>query len=104
MIFSVHNINGNARRGILETAHGTVETPAFMPIGTQGAVKGGLEPRDLREIGAEIMLANTFHLHLRPGEEVVEELGGLQTFSGWNGPMLTDSGGFQVFPLLLFAK
>lgn len=104
MIFSVHNINGNARRGILETAHGTVETPAFMPIGTQGAVKGGLEPRDLREIGAEIMLANTFHLHLRPGEEVVEELGGLQTFSGWNGPMLTDSGGFQVFSLAPIRK
>ncbi|QQS59157.1 tRNA guanosine(34) transglycosylase Tgt [Candidatus Peregrinibacteria bacterium] len=102
--FFLQNSNGNARRGVLETANGKVETPAFMPIGTQGAVKGGIEPRDLREIGAEMMLANTFHLHLRPGEETIEKLGGIQKFSGWNSPLLTDSGGFQVFSLAAIRK
>lgn len=87
-----------ARLGCLETAHGLVETPAFMPVGTQGSVKA-LSPRDLEEIGCQILLANTYHLYLRPGAEVVRELGGLHRFIGWNRPMLTDSGGFQVLSL-----
>jgi queuine tRNA-ribosyltransferase len=87
-----------ARRGRLTTSHGTVETPAFMPVGTQGTVKG-LSIDDLREIGAEMVLANTYHLALRPGADVVAELGGLHAFMGWEGPILTDSGGFQIFSL-----
>lgn len=87
-----------ARRGRLATPHGTVETPVFMPVGTQGAVKA-LSPRDVREVGASIVLANTYHLHLRPGEDVVAEAGGLHRFMNWFGPILTDSGGFQVFSL-----
>lgn len=87
-----------ARLGRLETAHGVVETPTFMPVGTQGSVKA-LSPRDLEEIGCQIVLANTYHLYLRPGVEVIGSLGGLHRFTGWNGPILTDSGGFQVFSL-----
>ncbi len=90
--------DGAARRGRLTTAHGVVETPAFMPVGTQGAVKS-LTPADLREVGAEIILANTYHLFLRPGHAVVRELGGLHAFMGWDGPILTDSGGYQVWSL-----
>ncbi|MCL6581055.1 MAG: tRNA guanosine(34) transglycosylase Tgt, partial [Firmicutes bacterium] len=86
------------RAGILETAHGPVLTPVFMPVGTQGSVKG-VSPRDLRELGAQIILANTYHLHLRPGEDLVREAGGLHAFMGWDGPILTDSGGYQVFSL-----
>ncbi|GAB4176541.1 MAG: tRNA guanosine(34) transglycosylase Tgt [Rhodocyclaceae bacterium] len=89
---------GAARRGRLATAHGTVETPCFMPVGTYGAVKG-LAPADLRALGAEVVLGNTFHLWLRPGLEVVAAHGGLHRFTGWDGPILTDSGGFQVFSL-----
>lgn len=96
--FELHERSAGARAGVLSTPHGVVETPAFMPVGTAGAVKA-LTPRDLREVGAQIMLANTYHLMLRPGDEVVAALGGLQRFSGWNGPMLTDSGGYQVFSL-----
>lgn len=87
-----------ARVGRLRTPHGVVETPVFMPVGTQGAAKA-LSPAQLREAGAQMLLANSFHLHLRPGAEVVAELGGLHRFSGWSGPMLTDSGGYQVFSL-----
>ncbi len=87
-----------ARRSRLVTAHGTIELPTFMPVGTQGTVKG-LTPAMLRETGTQIILGNTYHLALRPGEQVVARLGGLQRFSGWNGPILTDSGGFQVFSL-----
>lgn len=87
-----------ARIGILRTEHGTVETPVFMPVGTRGCVKGIL-PQQLRETGAQIMLANTYHLILRPGVEVVESLGGLHSFTAWDGPILTDSGGYQVFSL-----
>lgn len=90
--------SGNARRGRLHTPHGTVETPVFMPVGTVGSVKG-MTPRDLREAGAEMILGNTYHLHLRPGEGLVRELGGLHRFVGWERAMLTDSGGFQVFSL-----
>ena len=87
-----------ARRGRLETLHGPVETPAFMPVGTQGTVKA-ITPSHLREIGAQIILGNTYHLNLRPGSELIRELGGLHRFMGWDGPILTDSGGFQVFSL-----
>ncbi len=87
-----------ARRGRLWTAHGAVETPAFMPVGTQATVKT-LEPRDLRELGVGILLGNTYHLALRPGTEVIAACGGLHRFMGWDGPILTDSGGFQVFSL-----
>jgi len=87
-----------ARRGRLATRHGVVETPIFMPVGTQGTVKA-LTPEHLREIGAQIILGNTYHLNLRPGSELIRDLGGLHKFMGWNGPILTDSGGFQVFSL-----
>ena len=87
-----------ARRGVLGTAHGTVQTPAFMPVGTQGTVKA-VSPRDLRELGVQIVLANAYHLAIRPGSEVVRGLGGLHRFMGWDGPILTDSGGYQVFSL-----
>src|SRR4051794_18032954 len=87
-----------ARRGRLRTGHGIVETPIFMPVGTQGTVKS-VTPQHLHEIGAQIILGNTYHLNLRPGSEVIRELGGLHRFMGWDGPILTDSGGFQVFSL-----
>jgi queuine tRNA-ribosyltransferase len=89
---------GQARRGRLHTAHGAVETPAFMPVGTLGAVKS-LTPADLRQVGAQIVLANTYHLFLRPGPALIAELGGLHRFMGWDGPLLTDSGGYQVWSL-----
>jgi len=88
----------DARRGRLATRHGTVETPVFMPVGTQGTVKA-LTPAHLRGIGAQIILGNTYHLNLRPGSQLIKELGGLHAFMGWDGPILTDSGGFQVFSL-----
>lgn len=87
-----------ARRARLVTPHGPVETPVFMPVGTAGSVKA-VDPGDLHRAGVQMILANTYHLHIRPGEEVVEAVGGLHAFTGWNGPMLTDSGGFQVFSL-----
>ncbi len=90
--------DGKARAGILDTPHGRVETPAFMPVGTKGTVKG-LTPQDLRGAHAGVVLGNTYHLYLRPGADIVREAGGLHGFSGWDGPMLTDSGGFQVFSL-----
>ena len=92
------DLGSQARLGRLLTAHGEVETPCFMPVGTQGTVKAML-PRDLREIGCQILLGNTYHLYLRPGHEVIRRLGGLHSFMGWNGPILTDSGGYQVFSL-----
>jgi len=92
-----------ARVGRWQTPHGTVETPAFMPVGTIGSVKG-LTPDQLRQAGVQMVLANTYHLALRPGAEIVADLGGLHRFTGWNGPMLTDSGGFQVFSLARLAK
>src|SRR5690606_18764769 len=87
-----------ARRGRLRTRHGVVETPIFMPVGTQGTVKA-VTPAHLREIGSQIILGNTYHLNLRPGSELVRDMGGLHRFMGWDGPILTDSGGFQVFSL-----
>ena len=97
-IFRIEATDGPARAGILSTAHGQIRTPAFMPVGTKGTVKS-LHPDEIRALGADVVLANTYHLHLRPGERVVEELGGIHAFSGWSGPILTDSGGFQVFSL-----
>jgi len=96
--FSVTHRDGAARRGRLELAHGAVETPAFMPVGTYGTVKA-MSPEELVGLGAQIVLGNTFHLWLRPGTEIIEKHGGLHGFMGWKGPILTDSGGFQVFSL-----
>ncbi len=98
MKFQVTHTDGAARTGRLETAHGVVETPIFMPVGTVGAVKA-VAPDDLRTLGAQIVLGNTYHLYLRPGAETVASHGGLQQFSAWRGPMLTDSGGFQIYSL-----
>lgn len=103
MKFELLRTDGNARVGRLATAHGEVETPAFMPVGTQGSVKS-LTPEDLRQAGAQILLANTYHLFLRPGHRLVAELGGLHRFMGWQGPILTDSGGFQIFSLASMGK
>src|SRR5688500_15743261 len=90
--------DGRARRATLETPHGAVETPVFMPVGTQATVKS-LAPDELRAIGARFVLANTYHLFIRPGSELIARLGGLHAFMGWDGPILTDSGGFQVVSL-----
>ncbi len=98
MKFSVTHRDGAARRGVLELAHGTVETPVFMPVGTYGTVKA-MSPEELQAMGTQIVLGNTFHLWLRPGTEVIEKHGGLHGFMGWKRPILTDSGGFQVFSL-----
>jgi queuine tRNA-ribosyltransferase len=96
--FAIIAREGAARAGLLQTAHGPVPTPAFMPVGTKATVKT-VDPDELRALGTTILLGNTYHLHFRPGEEVVAELGGLHGFMGWDGPILTDSGGFQVFSL-----
>jgi queuine tRNA-ribosyltransferase len=96
--FGLLRTDGAARRGTLRLAHGTVETPAFMPVGTYGAVKA-MSPAEVKDTGAQILLGNTFHLWLRPGLEVIGKFGGLHRFMGWDGPILTDSGGFQVFSL-----
>jgi len=96
--FELHKTHGHARRGTLTLNHGAVETPVFMPVGTYGTVKGVM-PRSLEEMGAQIILANTFHLWMRPGLDVITQFGGLHRFEGWNKPMLTDSGGFQVWSL-----
>src|SRR5216110_2993478 len=98
MSFTLLATDGTARRGRLETPHGVVETPVFMPVGTRGTVKG-LGPDDLRAAGVSIVLGNTYHLFAKPGHELVRDLGGLHKFMGWDGPILTDSGGFQVFSL-----
>ena len=96
--FRVTHVDGGARRGVMTTGHGDVETPAFMPVGTQGAVKG-VTHRDLEQLGAEILLSNTYHLFLRPGDDLIARRGGLHAFIGWARPILTDSGGYQVFSL-----
>src|ERR1041384_1944424 len=98
MHFEVTATDGAARAGILRTAHGDVPTPAFMPVGTKATVKS-LHPDEVRALGARIVLGNTYHLHFRPGDGLIAELGGLHRFMGWDGPILTDSGGFQVFSL-----
>ena len=98
LTFTLTHTDGAARRGVISTPHGDIETPAFMPVGTQGAVKA-LTARHLEEIGAPIILGNTYHLHLRPGDKVIARRGGLHRFIGWPRPILTDSGGYQVFSL-----
>ena len=98
MHFEVTATDGAARAGVLHTAHGDIPTPVFMPVGTKATVKT-LHPDEVRDAGASILLGNTYHLHFRPGEDLIAELGGLHAFMGWDGPILTDSGGFQVFSL-----
>ena len=98
-MFTLLKTEAHARRGEIICAHGTVQTPAFMNVGTQGAIKGAVSSHDLKEIGCQIELSNTYHLHLRPGDRIVRQLGGLHQFMRWDGPILTDSGGFQVFSL-----
>jgi queuine tRNA-ribosyltransferase len=101
--FEVIATDGSARAGILHTPHGDIPTPVFAPVGTQATVKA-VPPRDLREVGASLVLSNTYHLYLRPGHELVRDMGGLHNFMRWDGPMLTDSGGFQVFSLAQINK
>jgi len=96
--FTLGATDGAARTGVLRTAHGELRTPAFMPVGTKATVKA-VDPDELRQLGAEILLCNTYHLHFRPGADLISELGGLHRFMAWDGPILTDSGGFQVFSL-----
>ena len=98
-MFEVIKTEGKARRGVFTCTHGTVQTPVFMNVGTQGAIKGAVSAHDLKDIGCQVELSNTYHLHLRPGDDVVRQLGGLHRFMDWDGPILTDSGGFQVFSL-----
>lgn len=98
-MFKVINTEGTARRGTFETVHGMVQTPAFMNVATTGAIRGGVSAFDLKDIKCQVMLCNTYHLHLRPGDEVVAKMGGVRSFTAWDGPVLTDSGGFQVFSL-----
>jgi len=98
MSFTLERTDGAARTGTLHTAHGDIRTPVFMPVGTKATVKS-VDPDELHELGARLILGNTYHLHFRPGEDVIEELGGLHAFMHWDGPILTDSGGFQVFSL-----
>ena len=95
---------GRARRGSFETPHGMIQTPVFMNVGTQAAIKGGLGADDLEKIGTQVELSNTYHLHVRPGDRLIRDMGGLHKFMTWNGPILTDSGGFQVFSLAVLRK
>ena len=99
MRYQLITTDGRAKRAHMETVHGTIETPVFMNVGTVAAIKGAVSTDDLRQIGTQVELSNTYHLHLRPGDGVVRQMGGLHKFMGWDGPMLTDSGGFQVFSL-----
>ena len=103
-MFELLKTEGRARRGTFTCAHGTVQTPVFMNVGTQGAIKGALSAADLEQIGTQVELSNTYHLHVRPGDKVVRQMGGLHKFMTWNGPILTDSGGFQVFSLASLRK
>ena len=98
-MYKLLKTEGNARRGEFHTVHGTVQTPAFQNVATCGAIKGGLSAYDLKDIDCQVQLCNTYHLHVRPGDKLIKELGGLHKFTGWSGPILTDSGGFQVFSL-----
>lgn len=110
MKFTITHREGHARRAIFETVHGTVQTPAFMNVATVAAIKGGLSTMDLKEVGAQVMLCNTYHLHVRPGDktksgdQIINQLGGLHKFTNWDRPILTDSGGFQVFSLAKLNK
>ena len=103
-MFKILHTNGLARRGRFETVHGTIETPVFQNVGTAAAIKGAVSSMDLKEIGCQVELSNTYHLHLRPGDKVVRDMGGLHKFMNWDRPILTDSGGFQVFSLSSLRK
>ena len=103
-MFTVLKQEGTARRGEFQTVHGTVQTPAFMNVATAGAIKGAVSAFDLKDIGCQVQLCNTYHLHVRPGDKLIKELGGLHKFTGWDGTILTDSGGFQVFSLAKLRK
>ena len=103
-MYKLKKKEGNARRGEFETPHGTVQTPVFMNVGTAAAIKGALSAADLKTIGCQVELSNTYHLHLRPGDELVRDMGGLHKFMTWDGPILTDSGGFQIFSLASLRK
>ena len=96
--FELEANDSNSRAGVLQTPHGTIYTPSFMPVGTLGTVKA-MTSGEIKELGAEIILGNTYHLHLRPGDELIRRMGGLHQFMNWDGPILTDSGGFQIFSL-----
>ena len=98
-MYKLYKKEGRARLGSFSTVHGVIQTPVFMNVGTCGAIKGGLAAEDLEQIGCQVMLCNTYHLHVRPGDELIRDLGGMRRFADWEGPMLTDSGGFQVFSL-----
>lgn len=103
-MFKLIKTEGSARRGVFTCAHGMVQTPVFMNVGTQGAIKGALSAKDLEDIGCQVELSNTYHLHLRPGDRIVRQMGGLHAFMTWDRPILTDSGGFQVFSLASLRK
>ncbi len=103
-MYKLLKTEGTARRGEFHTVHGVVQTPAFQNVATCGAIKGGLSAYDLKDIDCQVQLCNTYHLHVRPGDKLIKELGGLHKFTGWNGPILTDSGGFQVFSLAKLRK
>ena len=103
-MFNLKKTEGKARRGEFTTPHGTIQTPVFMNVGTQAAIKGGASAEDLERIGTQVELSNTYHLHIRPGDQLVKRMGGLHKFMTWNGPILTDSGGFQIFSLAQLRK
>ncbi|MBQ5800357.1 MAG: tRNA-guanine transglycosylase, partial [Clostridia bacterium] len=103
-MFEVLKKEGKARRGRMTTVHGVIETPVFMNVGTSAAIKGGVSTDDLREINCQVELSNTYHLHIRPGDDLIYEMGGLHKFFNWDKPILTDSGGFQVFSLAKLRK
>ena len=98
-MFTLLKKENRARRGTFQTVHGTVQTPVFMNVATSAAIKGGIASEDLERVRCQVALCNTYHLHVRPGDEVVRDMGGLHSFMDWKGPILTDSGGFQVFSL-----
>ena len=103
-MFKLLKTEGTARRGEFTCAHGTVQTPVFMNVGTQGAIKGALSAKDLKDIGCQVELSNTYHLHIRPGDDLIRKMGGIHKFFNWDRPVLTDSGGFQVFSLAKLRK
>ena len=103
-MYKILNMEGRAKRAIFETVHGTIQTPVFMNVGTVGAIKGAVSTMDLKEIGCQVELSNTYHLHVRTGDQTIKELGGLHKFMNWDRPILTDSGGFQVFSLAKLRK
>ena len=103
-MYELLTTDGMAKRGTFHTVHGTVQTPLFMNVGTAAAIKGAVATTDLKEIGTQVELSNTYHLHVRPGDKIVKQMGGLHRFMNWDRPILTDSGGFQVFSLASLRK